>query len=53
MRDVVGDQAIDLKESYASLETELASASIKPEDEESFVLCRINHSVYVTVSASV
>ena len=52
VRDVVGDQAIDLKESYASLETELASASIKPEDEGSFVPLsdqsfRLHHCVRV------
>ena len=34
--DVVGDQAIDLMESNASLEAEFASTSIKPENERSF-----------------
>jgi hypothetical protein len=42
--DVVGDQAINLMESNASLEAEFASTSIKPENEGSFFLCRIDHS---------
>ena len=43
--DIVGDQAIDLMESNASLEAELASTSIKPEDEGSFFLCRIDRAL--------